>query len=275
MSENIKNQKYYCNEMRKSMLDKAFFMDKFFEPIETIFDFGCADGTFLAFLKEMFPNYRYIGYDNNPKMIKAAKEAHPDIMFFDSFDAALNSLLPETTLLNLSSVIHEVYSYSSLEEIDEFWDRVFNTGFKYICIRDMTHHEITLGENELIKEYFSLKNDILALPKNGFNEYKALIDKLTGDFLVNGLLSDFVTNFFLKSQYLKSPNWQREINEEYTPLTDTMYKHIISKQSEKYENTYFTTYLLPYLKDLIEKKFDLKIPINSVVTHIKIILKKK
>lgn len=34
----------YLHRMQKSVLDKMFFADKVFEPIEAIVDFGCANG---------------------------------------------------------------------------------------------------------------------------------------------------------------------------------------------------------------------------------------
>ena len=41
--------------------------------------------------------------------------------------------------LILSSVLHEVYSYSKdLKEKKDFWESIFNLDFDYIAIRDMT-----------------------------------------------------------------------------------------------------------------------------------------
>ena len=46
--------------MRRSMWDKAFFMDKV-SGAELIIDYGCADGSLIQFLHELFPAMRFIG----------------------------------------------------------------------------------------------------------------------------------------------------------------------------------------------------------------------
>ena len=44
---------------------------------------------------------------------------------------------PAHTIINLSSIIHEIYSYCSPIDVETFWNRICNTGFAYITIRDM------------------------------------------------------------------------------------------------------------------------------------------
>ena len=46
--------------MKKSLLDKLFFLDKI--DSEIIVDFGCANGELIKFMYNLFPNYIYIGY---------------------------------------------------------------------------------------------------------------------------------------------------------------------------------------------------------------------
>ena len=64
----------YLYKMQKSMIDKMFFIDKIFEPIETIVDFGCANGVLIKMLQYYFDEYSYVGYDISEKMVQAAKE---------------------------------------------------------------------------------------------------------------------------------------------------------------------------------------------------------
>ena len=52
----------YLTRMQRSILDKMFFIDKVFEPFETIIDFGCANGELIKAMLPMFPNYKYISY---------------------------------------------------------------------------------------------------------------------------------------------------------------------------------------------------------------------
>ena len=70
----IQNWSGYLTEMRKSMFDKLFFVDKFYEPIKTIIDYGCADGSLIQMCRELFPQYNYVGYDNSGDMIARAKK---------------------------------------------------------------------------------------------------------------------------------------------------------------------------------------------------------
>ena len=41
----------YLYRMQKSMIDKMFFIDKIFEPVETIVEFGCANGELIKMLQ--------------------------------------------------------------------------------------------------------------------------------------------------------------------------------------------------------------------------------
>lgn len=45
--DKLKNIDVYVQRMQKSFLDKMFFVDKIFEPVETIVDFGCANGVLI------------------------------------------------------------------------------------------------------------------------------------------------------------------------------------------------------------------------------------
>ncbi len=125
----------YVQKMEKSLLDKMFFMDKIFDPIENILDFGCANGVLIRALNYLFPEYKYAGYDISEEMIERAKILEPSCSFFSKWDDI--DIPFENTVLNISSTLHEVYSYGTKESVEEFWDRVFNSGFKYIAIRDM------------------------------------------------------------------------------------------------------------------------------------------
>ena len=55
----------YLTKMSKTFFDKAWFMSHLSEDITTIVDFGCADGSFMKFLKLNCPAITYIGIDNS------------------------------------------------------------------------------------------------------------------------------------------------------------------------------------------------------------------
>ena len=115
MSEQaISNYNTYNSGMNKSYLDKIFFLDKI-ENVESVLDFGCASGDILKHIHDTDPELKLYGYDNDSNMIDIANDRYSDIAIFESnFEELITYLNPETSLLNLSSVIHEVYSYSKL-----------------------------------------------------------------------------------------------------------------------------------------------------------------
>ena len=74
----IQNYDVYVSRMQKSMYDKMFFVDKIIdEHIDTVIDFGCADGELIAHLRSFMPECRFIGYDIDCEMLERAKEKAP------------------------------------------------------------------------------------------------------------------------------------------------------------------------------------------------------
>ena len=134
----ISNLQSYIEGMKYSMKDKLFFTDIF--DFDVIVDFGCADGTFLEELSKIKPNVKLIGYDLDDEMLsKAQSRLGKKALFTNNwYDAVKYTSSFRNPLLNLSSVIHEVYSYSRPNVISQFWNsQVFGGDFKHITIRDM------------------------------------------------------------------------------------------------------------------------------------------
>ena len=74
----IANMNVYNDGMRKSMLDKIWFLDKIDGGIDTIYDYGCADGSLLKIVGEICPSMKLIGYDISQEMIDIAKQNVPN-----------------------------------------------------------------------------------------------------------------------------------------------------------------------------------------------------
>ena len=129
----IQDMRIYLHRMQKSVLDKMFFADKVFEPIEAVVDFGCANGELIKALHAFWDDCRYVGYDISEKMVEAARENVPQATFTCNWDDL--GVDPRKSLINISSTIHEVYSYGTAEDVRIFWQRVFHSGFKYVTIR--------------------------------------------------------------------------------------------------------------------------------------------
>lgn len=263
----------YNNDMKKSMEDKLYFLDHLPDNRSfTFVDFGCADGSMTNELCNIFRGIGLqvnIGYDCSSEMIRLAKSkfyGHMDdcVMFTNSWNEVMEKVelyrQITTSVLVLSSVIHEVYSYAKDDsEITEFWDRVLNSGFNYIVIRDMM-----LDKD--VDQIFSSMHDRTQILNNlrVKKQYEEFKEKW-GSFVNEKNLIHFLLKYRWKV------NWERELNENYFPInTSELYDKIMS--SEKYNLEYWERFQVPFLSDCFKNDFDITIEEN---THIKAIFKKK
>lgn len=258
--ETIQNYHRYTELMKNGFYDKLFFIDKLFGNWNGIFDYGCADGFLTKLIAELFPDKRIVGYDNNKHMIDTAKYtgSYPENV---SFTSKQN---PEELLdvVLLSSVIHEIYSYYKKEDILTFWDYIFSTGkFKKIIIRDMIPDDRSYsgvmrpnaGRLTKIREWF------------GRNQYTGDLKRF--ETLWGPLESGkSYTHLLLKYPYIESPNWEREIKENYLALT------LQELQCPTgWRVAYQECCALPYLANKWYEDFGITTPPK---THTKLILEK-
>lgn len=258
--EKITDIQLYNTQMAKSMKDKVFFLDKINpNDIDNIVDFGCANGELFKYV----PNsWSCIGVDNSDDMIKEAKANFNDAAYVHSLDEVrpyIEDNKNTNYLLNMSSVIHEVYSYCSKNEIAKFWDNVWNSGYKYITIRDMMVGESIYREpDELADELF--------IPDKSLHNYNSIDFASTWDYYFNASQWHLI-HYLLKYKYVE--NWERENKENYLPIT---FEELIAMIPDTYEIIFLDRYTLPYLKDTVYADFGYTI---TDPTHIKIILEKK
>ena len=242
----------YLTRMQRSILDKMFFIDKVFEPFRYILDFGCANGELIKAMKRMFPNYEYIGYDISPEMIAAARENVSGARFYDDWSKI--DIPFEESLINISSTIHEVYSYGSENDIDVFWDRVFGSGFRYVTIRDMMFPQ---AENIPVR-----KEQLEAIRNSSYAEWLESFEDVWGKTENQRQL----VHFLLKYKYTQ--NWDREVHENYFPIfTEDLLKRI----PDTYRLVFSDAFTLPYTSWQIRKDFGFELTEH---THIKLILEK-
>lgn len=269
--EDIKNRNVYLTKMSKTFFDKAWFMSHIPEEIDTFIDFGCADGSFMKFLQSNCPSFKYFGVDNDPYFVRKTEEngfrCHTSLDFYKNGHGGIDR---DKTCLILSSVLHEIYSYSNSTG---FWNEVAKLNPKYIAIRDMmfikNKNVCTDGIEYIFKKYFEKQ----------FLEFKEIwLDRHDIDFEPS---ADFYTHFMLKYIY-NNENWKREVKENYLPLTS---KQIVEKSWYLgYEIDFEDHYKLPYLVNRWKADFHLDIDhcytrnlkefINSISTHVKILLRR-
>jgi 23S rRNA U2552 (ribose-2'-O)-methylase RlmE/FtsJ len=255
----ISNVDNYVEGMQKSLDDKLFFVDKL--DFDVIVDFGCANGAFLSKLKKMKPNVKIIGYDLDETMLtKARAELTEEDILTSRWDQVINEIKGyNSPLLNLSSVIHEVYSYSHPSVVKSFWEnQVFGGDFKWITIRDMIP-SCDIDKNQI--ENF--RNDVKKVRKRANKFYLNSFEKRWGT--IDDNYRTFC-HFLLKYRYLE--NWEREVNENYLPVSlETLKKKIPSNYTIQYEQDF----IVPFIKDKVGKDFGVKITHS---THVKMIIKK-
>ena len=230
----------YTELMTRGFYDKLFFVDKLFGDWHKLIDYGCADGTLTRMIKGVFPDKSIMGYDRDPTMVEEAREKHGSAGV--TFTASLGEARGD--VLYLSSIIHEVYSYCSDEQIDEFWDYVFRTDFKQIVVRDMVFDE----DIERDSDINSVRKIYNWCHQESFHKYLKEFE------CINGKITNFknLLHFLLKHEYVA--NWNREVRENYLPLSVQTFYNLIPAC---FRVDYVESYTLPYLKHLWEKKFGL------------------
>ena len=252
----IINYTTYTEGMRKSLLDKAFFMDKI--EARVIVDYGCADGALIHFLRVLFPEILYIGYDIDDEMLAQARAPltkADEVVFTSDWDEVLNYVQSaESSAVLLSSVIHEVYAYGTRKEVTEMWSRVFESNFDYVVIRDMVP-SITMDKKSNI-------NDVKQILRKGDPGHVREFEQVWGSIEQNKNL----IHYLLKYRY--TDNWDREVRENYFPVTR---EELLSSIPDEYEIDFHEHFQLPFAVKTIKRDFNITLHDN---THLKLILEK-
>ena len=256
--EKIKDYTVYNEGMRKSIRDKLFWEGLVDEKVQAVCDFGCADGELLKQVQIDFPNWELYGIDNDSHMRELAEKKIPDANICISFDEYIPT---DNCILNISSVIHEIYSYCSGEQIDNFWENVFDSRFRYIAIRDFMISK-SINRPADVNDYMKIL--VYDAPQSGVPDTISDFENVWGTLQDNKNL----VHYLMKYRYLK--NWSREVRENYFPITIEEFMAKIPPLS--YEIVYFNHYVLPYNREKIRNDFgiELKDP-----THVKMLLKKR
>jgi hypothetical protein len=250
----------YIDGMNTSIKDKLFFTDMV--DFDVIVDFGCADGILLENILKLNSNIKVIGYDLDEMMLSRAKNRlGSKALLTNDWSEAISAIKQyKMPLLNLSSVIHEVYSYSHGSIVKKFWEKqVFGGNFKWITIRDMipslklAREEISVFEDDVRK--VRLKAD-----KKYFNSFEKRWGTISDNY------KTFI-HYLLKYRY--TDNWDREVNEDYLPVS---LERVKSKIPSNYEIVYEKSFLLDFLKQQVKKDFDVELTHS---THTKLIIENK
>lgn len=270
--EEIRNLSAYNDGMAKSLDDKLFFVPIIGEEIRQFEDFGCADGTLLEAMDNLFNNpftaefplskIDLVGYDMSSKMLELAEDKVPNAQLFESTVplTVFTDMDSKGLVLNLSSVLHEINSYCTEEEKNDFWNVVSCGDYDYITVRDMIYNG---GENEqsdpmdVGRVYETVRKGDKDLTL--FKEFE--------DIWGNLYLKKNLMHYLLKYRYKQ--NWDREVKENYLGYSTD---DIIKLVGDEYKVIYRKDYILPFLYNKVEEDFGIKI---NTPTHTNLIFKRK
>jgi hypothetical protein len=258
-TEPIVDYNVYLSRMDKSLQEKLFFLDKLDPCIDTIVDFGCANGALLEAVRQYKPGMRLIGIDNDEKMREAcAGRAFQIYSSFADFvyqtdELRLHPVCCDKTALILSSVLHEVYSYMPYKETEELLHGLFTYGFRQIVIRDMAVNQelYAMPFNRNSKRYYYPMMRTLCHDSEMMSRWNQFAKTVSHDYLS---MADAV-HFLLKYRYVE--NWERECKENYLMYS---YEHLQQKFKEyacgiDYFPVYQEHKVLEYTRDCIQKDF--------------------
>ncbi len=250
MENKISDKNVYLERMTKTFLDKAFFLKDLPENVKRIVDVGCADGSFLNFIDNIFPGrYELVGVENNDDLREIAGKKYK---VFDKFDI-VNILEDDTerlnTCVNFSSVFHEIIHYDGESEFFRIInDLTLDNKVGAVSVRDMaftflypsffsdrtreTYTQFVLSDMSLIQRKYTDKF------REVFWEYCRQIGKAPVR------LQDLV-EFLMK--YMYAENWDRERSENYFGFCNSLYQLTPVFCNNGYERYIGETFKIPYL----------------------------
>ncbi len=251
----IADYKAYTDGMRHSINDKLFFTEALkTSGIQNFVDFGCADGELLKHVERKFPEMQMYGIDMDRTMLLKAQQNVPHAFFIES----KLPTGPEHAALNLSSVLHEVYSYCAEEEIEAFWNAVNDNHYSLIFIRDMMFIDDDLIVSDDVIDKLVEKCNADKELRHMFNEYMVCHNcKMNYKTL---------TEFLLKYRY--KTNWNREVKEKYFSYDrQTLFDNL-----KNYNLIYIMHNQVPFIKNKIQEDFGIDL---TCCTHYQAIFQLK
>ena len=250
--ENIKNNAIYLERMEKGIADKLFFLEFLDDDITTVVDFGCANAALGKAIQILRPDLEYVGFDNNHTMLMEARQNLPNAKFFEKLDPIITYIKNKKAILVLSSVIHEVYSYSDKEWIEYFWDFVRYSGFAQVSIRDMGLSNRTIAFMAPDEEFLPIIKAYLLGKYNSNKDY-----------------TYFFQYYQMWLKYWYQENWERESNENYFSITTEEIKEIFAEC--KHTIVHESHFIVPWVENKVIQDFGIN-PFKYS-THYEMVLK--
>lgn len=252
---NISDKDIYLKRMRVGMYDKCWWVDKIYPEVDTVIDFGCADGSLWEVIKVLCPQItKYYGIESNKEFYSILDEK--DIEYCSSFDTLPNGIEWDKTIIVMNSVVHEICYYQSIKDFMALLRKFKRVGVRHIAIRDMHWN----GENYNYSDDFFL-NEIIE--SEYYKQFKDFFRHSCYESSFNIICQ---VEFFLKYTYKE--NWERERSEQYMWYWTDYVKRTIEDTMRIEVDQPFR--IVPQIRQ-IEKDFGIKFP-EGLNTHRKMLL---
>lgn len=255
------------SKMAASMDEKTgFWVSRIPGPVHVL-DFGCANGALRRHLMRTSPWVLdgYTGYDH--KLPITADFRQPEATFVSALGAFILAgrearLAGKTTVLVLSSVIHELISVSGMSMAGVVDGVIRRVDADYVVIRDMAAESWAYRSEVYVKEISAAIRDSYS-DRDAAATYERM---LAGN--KKATLADML------HVLLKYPHWaniEEEVEESYLPVSaEGMLNHLVVGSG--YSLTYYEHAPFSYMQDRWLEDLGILIPFP---THVKIIMKRR
>lgn len=273
--DSIKDIDCYVKSMSTTMLDKCWFLDKLPDRIDTIVDFGCANGDLAIMVDRLFPGrFKYIGIDNSPEMLAMARHNHflhfrkDNSEFYSEISGISQHCDMTNTVLVLNSVMHEIFSYLRKNERDVLLSELFGAGFAFVAIRDMYSPSVNGDLNE---DCLDTDKALKAIERSRFAKmWGDYWEHICNDPIKSKMAFDkafWIAEFLMKYRYVS--NWEREKKEQY--FHPWMAIQHSCEECMLYDVRFEEDFYIPFIRDRIHMDFGIWLDAH---THKKVLLEK-
>lgn len=251
---NINDLAIYNERMRKSLYTKLWFIDKYlnWDSIDTIIDFGCADGSMIEALRFFFPTKKIVGIDINEDMRELTKNK-TGCKVYESFEELEKEVALDRAFLVLSSVIHEVFTYCGDEAVKALVDTAYKC--KAVALREMVKLH-AYDESDCLARMetrYKIINGSDAGLLSRLNEHESVWGRIDNVGIES---ANSFRKWLLSMNYIE--NWNRELHENYLPYTKDEYLRMFRKAGFKSMRVELKTseYIRKSLKDMFSYDID-------------------
>lgn len=245
--DSIQNFETYLSRMSKPLQEKLKVAKYISGSVKSVLDVGCADGTLTLALADMFPHINFVGIDLNPEFVEIANkrvEQRTNVKFECAYLRDRLTKEERFDVVMFCSVLHEFFSYgegiSSVVKALSDARELLNVGGEVI-IRDMILYEYAEKSQLWLAEILNkIKTERMISLVDDFEKYFGRMDSIKQ-----------VNHFLLK--YMYTDNWQREVKENYVPVSFEKYDEIFGILGMTVSFQRSST--IPYLKNKWKEEF--------------------